>query len=63
MKDRLKTRDIYLKNYLAWPIYLADTLEPKEMESTVSKLLEMKEIPIDETVSDLVQTDKQFFGS
>ena len=62
LKDRLKTRDIYLKNYLAWPIYLADTLEVKKWKAQYRGLLEMKEIPIDETVSDLVQTDKQFLA-
>lgn len=62
LKDRLKTRDIYLKNYLAWPIYLADTLEVKKWKAQYRGLLEMKEIPIDETVSDLVQTDKKFLA-
>ena len=60
LKDRLKTRDIYLKNYLAWPIYLADTLEVKKWKAQYRGLLEMKEIPIDEKVYDLVQTDKKF---
>lgn len=60
LKDRLKTRDIYLKNYLAWPIYLADTQEIKKWKAQYRGLLEMKEIPIDETVSDLIQTDKKF---
>ena len=60
LKDRLKTRDIYLKNYLAWPIYLADTQEVKKWKAQYRGSLEMKEIPVDEAVSDLIQTDKKF---
>ena len=60
LKDRLKTRDIYLKNYLAWPIYLADTLELKKWKAKYSGLLEMKEIQFDETVYKFVKTDKKF---
>ena len=62
LKDRLKTRDIYLKNYLAWPIYLADAFEVKKWKAQYRGLLVMIEIPIDETVSDLVQTDKKFLA-
>lgn len=60
LKDRLKTKNIYLKNYVAWPIYLADTLETKKWIAKYCDLLEIKEIPIDETVSDLIETNKRF---
>ena len=60
LKDRLKTKNIYLKNYVAWPIYLADTLEAKKWIAKYCDLLEIKEIPIDETVSDLIETNKRF---
>ncbi len=60
LKDRLKTKNIYLKNYVAWPIYLADTLEAKKWIAKYCDLLEIKEIPIDETVSDLIETNKKF---
>lgn len=61
-----KGEDIELKYdkiiYPDPPIYLADTLEVKKWKAQYRGLLEMKEIPIDETVSDLVQTDKQFLA-
>lgn len=57
LKSRLKTQDIYLQNYLAWPIYLKDTQEVKKWKAQHRGLLEMKEIPIDEAVSDLTQVD------
>ena len=57
LKNRLKTQDIYLQNYLAWPIYLKDTQEVKKWKARHRGLLEMKEIPIDEAVSDLTQVD------
>jgi len=60
LKDRLKTSEIHLKNYIAWPIYLADTLEVKKWIAQYKELLEMKEIPIDEDVLDFVQTEKKF---
>lgn len=60
LKDRLKSKDIYLENYLAWPIYLADTLEVKKWKAQYRGLLEMKEIPIDERATDFVHTDKEF---
>lgn len=60
LKDRLKTKNIYLKNYVAWPIYLADTLETKKWIAKYCDLLEIKEIPIDETVSDLIEKNKRF---
>ena len=50
LKERLRTTDIYLKNYIAWPIYLNDTLEVKKWKAWYRGLLEMKEIPIDETI-------------
>lgn len=53
---------LFEKLFLLWPIYLADTLEVKKWKAQYRGLLEMKEIPIDETVSDLVQTDKQFLA-
>lgn len=60
LKDRLKSKDIYLENYLAWPIYLADTLEVKKWKAQHRGLLKMKEIPIDEQAADFVHTDKEF---
>lgn len=60
LKERLRTTDIYLKNYIAWPIYLNDTLEVKKWKAWYRGLLEMKEIPIDETIFELVETDKKF---
>lgn len=58
LRDRLKSRDIYLKNYLAWPIYLNDSREIKEWKAKYRGLLEMKEIPIDE-IHGLIQTDQK----
>ena len=42
-----------------WPIYLNDTLEVKKWKAWYRGLLEMKEIPIDETIFELVETDRK----
>lgn len=60
--EQKKALNIPLLQKNLWPIYLADTLEVKKWKAQYRGLLEMKEIPIDETVSDLVQTDKQFLA-
>lgn len=62
LKDRLRMPNIYLKNYLAWPIYLSDTSEIKKWKAQHCGLLKMNEIPMDEMVSDLVPTDKKFLN-
>lgn len=62
LRDRLKTNDIYLKDYLAWPIYLSDISEVKKWIGQYRDVLEIKKVPIDETVLDLVQTDTKFIN-
>ena len=50
LKDRLKSKDIYLKNYLAWPIYLNDSQKVKNWKAEYKGLLKMINVEIDKEV-------------
>lgn len=60
LKNRLRDNNIYLKNYIAWPIYLDDTKDVKKWKAKYKELLEMKEISIEEEVSKFVKNDGEF---
>lgn len=60
LKDRLRTQDIHLKNYISWPIYLKDTQEVKEWKAKYRNLLEMKEVAMDGTGATLVKSEQKF---
>jgi len=59
LKDRLKSKNINLKNYQAWPIYLNDTLEVKEWKAKYSELAQMIEVDIESDVG-IDINDKEF---
>ena len=56
LKDRLKSADIHLKNYLSWPIYLNDSQEVKNWKAKYKGVLTMINVEIDENVECLIDT-------
>ena len=60
LKDRLKSTDIHLKNYLAWPIYLNNPKEVKDWIANYKELLTMINVEIDEEVESFVNSKDKF---
>ncbi|MCC8046983.1 MAG: hypothetical protein LIP12_16120 [Clostridiales bacterium] len=55
LQDRLQSDEIYLKNYVAWPIYIKDSPKVKEWKAKNKGLLQMINIEIDEKAAALVE--------
>lgn len=62
LKDRLKSADIHLKNYLSWPIYLNDSEEVKNWKANYKGLLTMINVEIDEKAGCLIDTKDKFIS-
>ena len=62
LKDRLKSTDIHLKNYLSWPIYLNDSEEVKNWKANYKGLLTMINVEIDEKAGCLIDTKDKFIS-
>ena len=60
LKDRLKSKDIYLKNYLAWPIYLNDSQKVKNWKAEYKGLLKMINVEIDKEVEGMIEKKDKF---
>ncbi len=60
LRSRLRTQEVKFENFISWPIYLNDTLEVKEWRAKYKELMEIREIPLDTSVSDLVENENTF---
>lgn len=59
LKDRLKSSEIHLLNYVAWPIYLADERKYNEWKAKYVDLAKMIEVDVD-SCSGMIANDKVF---
>lgn len=60
LKDRTKSEDIHLKNYLSWPIYLNDSEEVKDWKANYKGILEMVNVGTDEDIEKLIVSKEEF---
>lgn len=60
LQDRFKTTDIHLKNYLAWPIYLNNSIAVKEWIAKYRNILTMINVEIEEKAKTLIDNKKEF---
>jgi hypothetical protein len=54
LQSRLKSLKVHLTNHIAWPIYLADTVDVRDWKAKHRKISTMVEYPVPPDVSDLV---------
>lgn len=62
LQSRLKSLNVHLTNYIAWPIYLADTADLRGWKAEHRKIATMVEHPIPTEVSDLVPSVGAFLA-
>lgn len=60
LKDKFKSKNIYLHNYIAWPIYLNETEILETFEAENVDVLNMIKVEIDETIEKLVASKDDF---
>ncbi|WP_196596019.1 TIR domain-containing protein [Pectinatus frisingensis] len=60
LKDRLKSHDIHIKNYLAWPIYLNDSDDVKKWKAEYKGILAMINVNIGDKVENMVTSKDKF---
>lgn len=60
LRDRFKSSNIHLKNYLSWPIYLKDSDEVIDWKAKNKKVLSMESVEIDESVIHLIDSESKF---
>lgn len=60
LKSRTNSEDIFIQNYLSWPIYLADKQEVINWKSKHISMLEMIEIPFESEIEYLIPDTKAF---
>lgn len=62
LKSRTNSEDIFIQNYLSWPIYLNDEEEIINWKARHSKILEMIEVPLESEVECLIPDTKVFLS-
>lgn len=60
LQNRMQSNRIFLKNYLAWPIYCKDDEETKRWKAKYSKIARMKHIHPAKGVLDLIPDKKTY---
>lgn len=60
LQSRLKSLRVHITNYIAWPIYLADTVDLRDWKARHRKISTMVEHPLPPDVSDLVPSPVEF---
>jgi hypothetical protein len=62
LQSRLKSLNVHLTNHIAWPIYLADTVDLRGWKAMHRKIAKMVEHPIPTDVNDLVPSAGAFLA-
>ena len=60
LQDKLQSKEIYLKNYISWPIYLEETENLKTLWADNADILELIKVDIDNSVENLVISKDKF---
>lgn len=62
LQSRLNSEDIFVENYLAWPIYLRDDVNIAAWKAKYNQLSEMKEVPPPDEVLNLIPDLKSYLA-
>lgn len=62
LQSRLKSLKVHLANYIAWPIYLADTDDLRDWKAKHRKIAKIVEHPVPTDVIDLVPSAGEFLA-
>lgn len=60
LQSKVSSKEIFLKNHLAWPLYLADVEEVINWKAKYCSTLEMINTPCDEKVKSLIPNQESF---
>ena len=60
LKSRTNSEDVFIQNYLSWPIYLNDKEEIIDWKARYSNMLEMIEVPFESEVECLIPDTEAF---
>ncbi|MGI2106935.1 hypothetical protein ACRN9A_17540 [Shewanella frigidimarina] len=60
LKSRINSEDLFIKNYLSWPIYLEDKEEVINWKARSSNMLKMIEVPFEAEIEYLIPNTGKF---
>lgn len=60
LQDKLQSKEIYLKNYISWPIYLEEIENLKTLWADNADILELIKVDIEKSVENLVVSKDKF---
>jgi len=60
LQSKMSSKEVFLKNYLSWPLYLADEEEVINWKAKYCSSLDMINIPYDEKIKSLIPNDTSF---